>query len=267
MQPQQILSSQQITLKRGRTNGLGFEPAFNSFFDYYLDTRYFKPALLQLEDVTFFLYLRKNLNDADPERSMPSRRQIFQKFGIGHARYDAIMTRLRRARLVVKASGVRTGIANTTNEYILSDPLPHLEQFLVIKEMGLFDVPEMGTYQNGGDGAEMASGGGAEIAPYDGAEMAPGGGAEIALLEQTSINREIWTNILSILKQHLGRDQATFFDGSQLESLAGGTATIVTNKAHAVDWLNRQMGPQLRRMLTVETGSKISAVVVHLGAE
>ena len=258
MQPQQILSDQQITIKRGRTNGLGFEPAFNSFFDFYLDTRYFDPPLLRFQDVAFFLYLRKNLNDNDPNREMPSIRAMRKKFGVSQDLIEGMLGRLDRAKLVVKVSGLRTGIRNARNEYILSDPISQLEQFLTIRDMGLFDVAEIGTLQNGDHVAEI----GTYVCAGNRYTPAP----EIGTPEQTSINREIWTNILSILNQHLGHDQTTFFDGSRLESLEGGIATIVTNRAASVDWLNRQMGPQLRRMLSVETGSKISAVVVRLAA-
>lgn len=76
MKPEKILEEQRITVKRGRTNGLGFEPAWNCFFDFYLSTRYVDPPLLQLEDVTFFLFIRKNINDSNPDWHMPSIRQI-----------------------------------------------------------------------------------------------------------------------------------------------------------------------------------------------
>ncbi|GEM_PF-3653333 len=59
MHAEQILEDQILYVKRGRFNGLGFEPAFNSYFDFYLDCKYFGEPLLELQDVTFHLYLRK----------------------------------------------------------------------------------------------------------------------------------------------------------------------------------------------------------------
>ena len=118
-----ILEDQVIVVKRGRSNGLGFEPAFNSYFDFYLDTKYFGQSLLQLQDVTFHLFLRKNLNDQNPSWKMPTLRRMRQKFGISNDRIYAMFMRLEKAHLLTKESGTRTGVINTRNNYILSQLL------------------------------------------------------------------------------------------------------------------------------------------------
>ena len=45
MRAKDILEDQIIHVKRGRLNGLGFEPAFNSYFDFYLSAKYFGEPL------------------------------------------------------------------------------------------------------------------------------------------------------------------------------------------------------------------------------
>lgn len=131
---QEILESQVIRIKRGRMNKFGFEPAWNSYFDFYLSAKYLEKPILQLEDVAFHLFLRKNLNDGDPNWQMPSYKQIKTRFGIGQNKIEAMMGRLERAHLLEKVSGRRRGEkqSNVTNEYVLSDPIQDKEQFLAV---------------------------------------------------------------------------------------------------------------------------------------
>src|SRR4030095_999574 len=140
---QTILSEQVIRIKRGRMNRFGFEPAWNAYFEFYLTTKFFGQPLLQFEDVTFHLYLRKNLNDYDPEWKMPSVPFMKRQFGMGQARIEKIIERLTKAHLLTKVSGKRRGQkeANITNEYILSDPIPTLEEFLLVAKDGQFGHP------------------------------------------------------------------------------------------------------------------------------
>jgi hypothetical protein len=106
MNVHEILADQVIHVKRGRMNGLGFEPAFNSYFDFYASSKYVDPPLLQLEDIAFHLFLRKNLNDKNPAWQMPSVRQIRKKFRIGQHKLEAMLKRLEQAHLLQKESGV-----------------------------------------------------------------------------------------------------------------------------------------------------------------
>lgn len=117
-------------MKRGRSNGLGFEPCFNSYFDFYLNSQYFGEPLLQLEDVTLHLFLRKNLNDRNKAWKMPTIRQMMKRFGISQVKLYAMLTRLERAHLLTKESGTRVGTVNARNDYILSDPIATLTEFL-----------------------------------------------------------------------------------------------------------------------------------------
>ncbi len=156
--PKNILSDQVIYLKRGRLNKFGFEPAWNSYFDFYLSSKYLEKPLLQLEDVTFHLWLRKNLNDEDPTWQMPSIRIMKRRFGIGQNKIEAMLDRLEKAHLLRKVSGQGSGDngANVTNTYELSDPIPSLDDFLVVATAGEFPyslkdewqhppVPKIGT--------------------------------------------------------------------------------------------------------------------------
>src|SRR6266508_5395225 len=138
MNASKILEEHTIVLKRGRFNGLGLVLAFNSSFAFYASTKSVMPALLQLEDISFHLYLRKNLNDKDPSWQMPSIRQMRKKFGIGQHKIEAMLKRLGEAHLLGKVSGSREGEWITRNTYILSDPVQNLEEFLTIAREGLF---------------------------------------------------------------------------------------------------------------------------------
>lgn len=254
MQPQQILKDQRITLKRGRTNGLGFEPAFNSYFDFYLSSKYVDPPLLQLEDVTFHLYLRKNLNDSNPDWRMPSYKQIQRKFRIGQGKITSMLARLERAHLLVKVSGVRKDGPNVNNEYILSDPIAHLDEFLTVVEAGVFTPI-----------SKTDTGGTSEIDIASTPETDEGATSELDDHKQTSPQQTIWNNVLSLLKkQTTEATYNTFLDGTQLESVCDAVAVITTTKSYAVDWLSAQMANQIRRMLSVETGGKISVVEVKI---
>lgn len=141
------MEDQIIHIKKGRLNGLGFEPAFNAYFDFYLDRKYFGVALLDLQDLAFHLYLRKNLNDANPNWKMPTVRQLKKKFGISCDRIYAILARLERARLLIKQSGVRQGSANVRNTYVLSDPIATFSEFLEVARQGFFTLPLLPEYQ------------------------------------------------------------------------------------------------------------------------
>src|SRR3954469_2043217 len=141
--PQQILEDQVIHVKRGRTNQFGFEPAWNSYFDFYLSPKYIDPPLLQLDDVTFHLFLRKNLNDNNAAWKMPSIRQMMRRLSVSQVKLTNMMARLDQAKLLEKVSGYRKGDEgeNIPNHYILSDPVQTLDEFLVLAAAGIFGRP------------------------------------------------------------------------------------------------------------------------------
>jgi hypothetical protein len=140
MNASQILEDQVIHVKRGRLNAMGFEPCWNAYFDFYLSPKYIDPPLLQLEDVTFHLFLRKNLNDQNPQWRMPSIRQMMRRLDTGQRKIEAMMRRLDEAHLLEKVSGYRAGTdgENIPNHYILSDPIPELAEFLAVAAEGYF---------------------------------------------------------------------------------------------------------------------------------
>jgi len=148
MNSSEILDGQTIVLKRGRLNGLGFEPAWNSYFDFYISPKYISPSLLKLEDMSLHLFLRKNLNDKDPTWKMPTIRQMKHKLGVSYDRLHAMMTRLEKAHLLFKESGLRKGEGgeNIRNTYILSDPIQDLAEFLVVAAAGVFPHPLKGEW-------------------------------------------------------------------------------------------------------------------------
>lgn len=243
MQPKQILDDQRITVKRGRMNGLGFEPAHNSFFDFYLNSRYVDPPLLQLEDVTFFLFLRKNINDTNPDWQMPSVRHIMRRFRIGYAKYKAMLFRLSRAKLLVKISGVNQA-GNTPNTYVLSDPISYLDEFLTILDAGLFDPV-----------SEMETGGVPETEAPAIDEMETGGVADpeaLNILPIKQTHKQIWFNVLSVFKQHMIADSFhLFLEGATL-AIEGDVATITTATNAGKSWVENRLSKRLVGMLNME---------------
>jgi hypothetical protein len=239
-----ILEDQVIHVKRGRLNGLGFEPAFNSYFDFYASTKYLDPPLLQLEDIAFHLFLRKNLNDSNPKWKMPTIRQIRKKFRMGQHKIEAMLKRLEAAHLLRKESGVGKGEygRNTRNDYILSDPLQTLEEFLIVAQEGVFGAPlkeEWLCTQN----------------EYTVNPSWVHSGVLILSTDQQTLTAEqgVWKNVLEQLK--LCMPAATFsmfMQDTELLSLAEGVATIATPKPHTVDWLRNRLGPKIKRAIECE---------------
>ena len=57
-----------------------------------------------------------------------------------------MLERLEKAHLLTKESGTRIGIVNERNDYILSDPIPTLDEFLEVAAENLFSYPLLDTY-------------------------------------------------------------------------------------------------------------------------
>ena len=230
----QILQDQRLTIKKGRTNGLGFEPCFNSFYDFYLDSKY--GPLLQLEDVTFFLYLRKNLNDKIDWR-MPSVRYTMKKFSIGYGRYKNIISRLEKAYLLKKLSGVRNESANERNDYILNDPLTNLDDFTLVFNLQE-GVTEIETHV-------------AKIETPSVAETETGGVAETETLNRLNNKQTIWNNVMSSLQSTMSSETFNFLEDSELINVEG-TAIIETPKESAIEWIQAQLSSKLIKLLNIE---------------
>lgn len=243
MHTNRILSEQVIHLKRGRMNRFGFEPCFNAYFDFYLNTKYFEKPLLELEDVTFHLYLRKNLNDTNPSWRMPSMRQMQRRFSIGQHRIESIISRLEAAHLLKKESGYRAGPdgMNIRNDYILSDPIQTVEEFVAVAAEGVFRYPLKAEWcsQNG-------------YSPDDPvAETATLGEATSATQEQTLL-KQTWDKILESLKSTMLPNTFNMFLADTSLELEGTTAVIKTPNTFAHDWIQNRMKDKLIKLLSHE---------------
>jgi hypothetical protein len=217
-----IVQDQRLTVKKGRTNGLGFEPCFNSFYDFYLDGRY--GPLLQLEDVTFFLYLRKNLND-NIDWKMPSVRYIMRKFKLTQAKYYKMVERLESAKLLVKISGKRVGTANVSNGYLLHDPLSDYRDFALV-----FGVLDSDTPLLDSDTASVLDSDTGDVFDSD-------------THKQTSYLTDLWQTVLSSLPN------SDMLLKTELLSLDG---VAVVRAGKSSQWIEQQLSRQLLRLINIE---------------
>jgi len=274
-----ILEDQVIHVKRGRTNGLGFEPAFNSYFEFYLCSKYFDPPLLQMEDVTFHLYLRKNINDRQKDWRMPTIRQMMKHFSTGQRKLNQMMERLAAAHLLTKQSGWSDTEKIMRNDYILSDPIPTLAEFLTVASEGVFgrelqpefSVREMNTLNQETPVSVR------EVDTLNEAsvrEMNTPSVREMDTDQQTSINKQTakttdeappWEKALEDLRFHLGPNRfEKFLDGATLLKIENGIAVICTPLAYAKDFIGNRLSGHLCRSLSVE---KILVVVESVEIE
>jgi hypothetical protein len=206
---------------------------------------------LQLEDVTFFLFLRKNLNDIDPTWKMPSIRQMMRRLAISNRKLRAMMVRLDTAQLLRKISGLREGGANVTNEYVLSDPIPTLEEFLIVASEGVF-------------GALPKDGGCVQKAHRVYAESTHPPECEKHTLKQTlKTEQGVWDSVLTQLQFAVPQSTfAVFLQGTELLSIAEGVATVGTQRPHVCDWLQRQMAPRIKKVLEAELAARNDSATV-----
>jgi hypothetical protein len=247
----------QVILQKGRFNKFGFEPAWSSFFDFYLNSKYFDPPLLELEDVTFFLFLRKNLNLRNPRWKMPTIRQMKTRFRIGSHKLDAMMRRLERAHLLQKQSGLREGGVNVGNNYILSDPIPTLEEFLVVADEGVFGPGLQVTFETCAQNENT----GTQNENISVPEMRTSHVPEMRTDQQTSSFQQIsenrldprWEKVLADIKMQLNAKTFDMFLGdTDLVSIEDGIAVISTERNYAKDWIENRLGAKIKRALKVE---------------
>jgi len=254
----QILEDQIIHVKRGRLQGFGFEPAWNAYFDFYLSPKYIDPPLLQLEDVTFHLFLRKNLNDRNPEWKMPSIRQMKRRLNASQGRLQAMMNRLDQAKLLEKVSGYRQGEEgeNIPNHYILSDPVQTLDEFLVLASSGVFGTPLKEEWRAYLDDLDPCTENRYTLYQIPVHPPVP----EIGTYKQTSSNKQggssldkLWSAVLETLKLQL--PSATFFAfiaDTHLLALDQITATVELANPSAKDWVEQRLSRQLKQLLFIE---------------
>jgi len=253
MTAKDILSDQVIQVKRGRSVGFGFEPAFNSYFDFYLESKYFGESLLELQDVTFHLYLRKNLNDRNKSWRMPTIRQMRKKFGISNDKVYSMLDRLEKAHLLNKESGTRVGTVNTRNDYILSDPIPTLEEFLEVAVEGLFRLPLLANYK-------ACSGNRNIDVPEIGTTHVPISGTDQQTLKDKQTSGEQVDPRLEELKFSIGEKTFNrFLNGAQIVEITEEFAVIGTSYSYAKDFIQNRLGEKIARLLNV---ASISCVVL-----
>jgi hypothetical protein len=267
-----ILEDQVIHVKRGRFNSFGFEPAWNSYFDFYLSPKYLDPPLLQLEDVTFHLFLRKNLNDQNPSWKMPSIRQMRRRLSIGQHKLEHMMTRLDQAQLLKKQSGYRRGPEgeNVPNHYILSDPIQTLDEFLVVAAAGGFGQPlkaEWLAFLQEDPCTQNEYTPVSEMSTLPVLKMSTPSVLEMSTDKQTSFQKQtfqkqtgneseedkLWNQVLAGVKMQLPANTFySFVADTRLAGIDAGVAQIVTPKAFAIDWLSNRMSNNLRGLLNTE---------------
>lgn len=102
----------------------GFETAWNEYFDCYASTTYLDTPLIRLEDISYHLYLKKNINPTNPRWELPSFRQLKKILGLSQDKIQGIEARLGAAGLLLKESGKGKGAKgeNVANDYLLYEP-------------------------------------------------------------------------------------------------------------------------------------------------
>jgi len=268
MSAKDILSDQ-VIIKKGRFNTFGFEPCSNSFFDFYVSPKYIDPPLLKLEDISFHLFLRKNINDRNPAWKMPSINQMMRRLDISYSRLSAMMKRLEQAHLLTKESGLRKGTdgRNLKNEYILSDPIQTLEEFLEVASAGLFPNPLKPEYAIDFQSTpeEVATATISESTdPYRGnrdtptSEIASDPTAEIAEHKQTLNTKQTYEKACidpAFEELRISLDTRTFerfLNGAKLISIEEGIAVIGTLYSYAKDFIENRLANKLKYALKVD---------------
>ena len=117
----------------------GFETAWNEYFDCYATTTYLAAPFIRLEDISYHLYLKKNINPTNPRWELPSFRQLKKILGLSQDKIQGIEARLAVAGLLLKESGKGKGAKgeNVANDYLLYEPL-ELPDFLLAIDAGRF---------------------------------------------------------------------------------------------------------------------------------
>jgi hypothetical protein len=272
-----ILNDQVIHIKRGRMLGLGFEPCWNAYFDFYLETKYFGKPLLELQDLALHLYLRKNLNDRNPQWKMPTIRQMKKKFDISFDKLDAMLRRLDAAHLLKKESGVRKDNGmNTRNDYILSDPIPTLDEFLTVAGEGVFGValkpewvvqnmssqPDISIQSEPKDQTGTVQVPCPDFRDTHESEIGTRRESEIGTINQTLKTKQTsqeqidprWQKVLDDFQMTLSsKIFEQFLEGSSLVEITDSVAVVGTTRPYARDWIENRLSNKIGWALRVQT--------------
>jgi hypothetical protein len=257
--------SDQVIFKKGRFNNYGFEPCANSFFDFYIYDKYTTEPLLKLEDIGFHVFLRKNLNDRNPQWKMPTIRQMMKRVSVSYSKLTNMMQRLEAAHLLTKQSGFRKGEhgENIRNEYVLSDPIQTLEEFLEVASTGLFAFPVRPEYfiSLSEERDETCRGNRdtsvAEIATPPVAEIATPPVAEIATYKQTSYKQTSGKQRVDPAFAELRSSMPEktfdrFLAGARFLGVEEGVAVIGLSDGYAKDWIENRMANRIKQVFKAE---------------
>jgi hypothetical protein len=240
----------QIILKKGRLNGFGYEPAWSSYFDFYISAKYVSPQLIRLEDAMFHLFLRKNLNTRNPEWKMPSIRQMMRRLCISQRKVEGIMNNLIAAHLLTKESGFRKGELgkNIQNTYILSDPIQTLDEFIAVAQENLFPYPLRSEYSIDPCTREAYSPVCEEGTPPVREEHTQKQTSSFKQTSEKQIDPAFEELRFLIGEKTFDR----FMDGAKLIAIGEGTAVIGIINAYAKDWIENRIKDKIKRSLKVE---------------
>lgn len=203
---------------------------------------------------------------------MPSIRQMMRRLGVSQRKLEAMMNRLIKAGLLEKVSGYRAGEneGNIPNDYILSDPLPNLEEFLAFAAQGGFGqelnekwkefiAPEVEDYPV----RETHTG----IRETDTDPVRePRAYKQTFLLKQNDEISILWESVVDTLRLQLARPTfESFVEKAQLTELCNGIATIAIPNPKAKDWIENRLSRQLKQLLSIEGKMKVETirVVIH----
>ena len=243
MNAKEILSDQ-IIIKKGRFNSFGFEPCANAFFDFYLSSKYVSPAILKLEDVSFFLFLRKNLNDRDPTWKMPTIRQMMRRLSTSQVKIYGMMERLEKAHLLRKETGFR-------NSYVLSDPIPTLNEFLIVASMDSFSASLLEQWKSCIENQYEID----EPVLKDDTEVVLKNDTnkQTSKKKQKGDQSDIWIAFLQDMKMQLPKNTYDIFlSGTTLQAIEDSTAVIGITAIYTKDWVENRMANKIKYALKVD---------------
>jgi hypothetical protein len=185
---------------------------------------------------------------------------MMAKFGISQKKLTTIMGRLEKAHLLYKESGVKGGM-NVRNDYILSDPISTLAEFLEVAAAGLFRLTLLPAYIPPCITEQYT-----DVLLSDAPRVLPSNTDQQTLSsKQTAdtVEKNLWDNVLKQLQ--LPADTFnTFLSDTSFKGVEDGVAVITTSRSYAKDWLENRMSNQIRKVLAIELrmngGQKIESV-------
>ena len=250
MNPKNTLDGQ-VILKKGRLNNFGYEPAWNSYFDFYISEKYVSPQLIRLEDAMFHLFLRKNLNTRNPEWKMPSIRQMMRRLCVGQKKIQSMMFNLERVHLLTKESGYRKGERgeNIQNTYILSDPIQTLEEFVAVAQENLFPYPLRTEWHVDTPCMPEAY---TPVCPEHIDPVSPMHTQKQTLKTEHTLGEQVDPRLQELRFSVGEKTYDRFMTGAEILSVEDGVAVIGTSYSYAKDFIENRLANKLKYALKVD---------------